>query len=215
MAMHETRQRIIEFLKEKGQATIDELATAVGLTAMAVRYHINVLQADNLVLTSAIRRQAGPGRPQQVYKLTEAADDFFPEDYHGLTNYLLDELSLRLDREDIEEIFNNIANRLTSEAPPAKENQPFEERLNEVIDFLTEKGFAVCWEVADDNYLIHAHSCPYRQVVKYHPEVCLLDEAVISTMLNTTPTRIACLIAGSDHCTYQVSKPVELITDPA
>ncbi len=41
-------------------------------------------------VVSTLRRQHRPGRPQQVYKLTDAADEFFPEDYHGLTNYLLE-----------------------------------------------------------------------------------------------------------------------------
>lgn len=213
--MHETRQRIIEFLKEKGQATVDELAAIVDLTPMAVRYHLNVLQADNLIAVSTIRRQRGPGRPQQVYQLTDAADEFFPEDYHGLTNYLLDELSVRLGPESIHEIFFSLANRLAREAPPRKENQTFEERLNEVIEFLTDKGFAVCWEPDGDDYLIHAHSCPYRQVVKDHPEICQLDKQVIVSMLNTTPTRIACLTSGDSHCTYRVSKLIELMIDLA
>ncbi|MEW5960399.1 MAG: helix-turn-helix domain-containing protein, partial [Chloroflexota bacterium] len=49
--MHETRQRIIEYLKEKQQATVEELAAAITLTPMAVRYHLNVLQANNLIDT--------------------------------------------------------------------------------------------------------------------------------------------------------------------
>ena len=107
--MHETRQRIIEFLKEKRQATVEELAAAIDLTPMAVRYHLNVLQADNLISTFAVRRQSGPGRPQQIYKLTEAADELFPEDYRSLTDYLLDEVSQRLGKDGVGEMFNNIA----------------------------------------------------------------------------------------------------------
>jgi predicted ArsR family transcriptional regulator len=211
--MHETRQHIIEFLKEKGQATVDELAHVVDLTSMAVRYHLKVLQADNLIVASAIRRQDGPGRPQQVYKLTDAADEFFPEDYHGLTTCLLDELSLRLGPEGVDDVFLSLANRLASEAPPPRADQTFEERLAEVITFLSTKGFTVCWEAAGDDYLIHAYSCPYRQVVKGYQAVCQLDKHVIGSMLNTFPTRIACLTTGDDHCTYRVSRSIDLIVD--
>jgi predicted ArsR family transcriptional regulator len=212
--MHETRQRIIEFLKEKSQATVEELAAAIGLTPMAVRYHLNVLQADNLVTTFAVRRQSGPGRPQQVYKLTEAADELFPEDYRSLTDYLLDEVSQKLGKDGLGEIFNNIANRLAGEAPPPRGNQTFEERLDEVVAFLGEKGFAVCWETDDGSYAIHAHSCPYRRVAKDHSEICLLDKHVISSMLKSTPSRTACLTSGDDHCTYRVTEPIELTMDP-
>ena len=212
--MHETRQRIIEFLKEKNQATVEEMAAAINLTPMAVRYHLNVLQADNLIAAFAVRRQTGPGRPQQVYRLTDAADELFPEDYRSLTDYLLDEVSQKLGKDGLGELFSSIANRLAAEAPPARPNQSFEERLNEVVDFLGEKGFAVCWEMADNGYVIHAHSCPYRRVAKEYGEICLLDKHVIGTMLNTTPSRIACLTSGDDHCTYRVIEPIELMMDP-
>lgn len=214
VTMHETRQRIIELLKEKRQATVDELATAIGLTPMAVRYHLNVLQADNLISAAAVRRQSGPGRPQQVYKLTEAANDLFPEDYHSLTGYLLDELSTRLGRDGLDNLFNTIADRLAAEAPPPRPGQSFEARLDEVVNFLGGKGFAVCWEREQNQYLIHAHSCPYRRLAKDHSQVCLLDMRVIGTMLNTTPVRVACLTGGDEQCTYRLTRPIKLVMNP-
>jgi predicted ArsR family transcriptional regulator len=213
--LHHTRQQIIEYIKEKGQTTVDDLATVVNLTPMAVRYHLNVLQRDNLISSPAVRRAAGRGRPQQVYALTEAADNLFPVDYCGLADHLLNELTLRLDKEGIDDLFSSIANRLGHEAPVATENQRPEERLGEVMAFLTKKGFVVDWEDQEDYYMIHAYSCPYRQIAKEHKQVCLLDKQIISMMLNSTPTRIACLTSGDSHCTYQIAKPIELIVNPA
>ena len=146
--------------------------------------------------------------------MTEAADELFPEDYRGLTDYLLDEVSQKLGKDGLGELLNNIAGRLAGEAPPLHKNQSFEERLDEVVTFLGEKGFAVCWEANDNGYMIHTHSCPYRRVAKDHSEICLLDKHVIGTMLNTTPSRIACLTSGDDRCTYQVRAPIELVMDP-
>jgi len=214
MALHDTRQRIIEYLKEKGQATVEELAEFVQLTPMAVRYHLNVLQRDNLIAASTVRQSAGRGRPQQVYALTQAADDLFPVDYYSLTDYLLAELSRRLGDDGIDELFASIAARLAREAPALREGQTVEARLDEIKLFLENKGFVIDWEDSDDSYRIHAYSCPYRQVAQEHEQVCLLDERVIGTMLNTTPRRIACLNKGDGHCTYEVSKSIELIMNP-
>jgi predicted ArsR family transcriptional regulator len=213
MTLHETRQRIIDHLKEKGEATVDELAEKVGLTPMAVRYHLNVLQGDNLIATPAVQRPEGRGRPRQVYRLTEAADDLFPVDYCGLTDYLLDELRVRLGCEGVHDLLNSIALRLAKEAPLAKQNQTIEERLDEVIVFLETKGFVVDWEAQENSYMIHAYSCPYRQLARQHEQICLLDKQIIGTMLNTTPDRVACLATGDHHCTYQLSKSIELITE--
>ncbi len=214
--MHETRQKIIEFLKEKQYATVDELAAIVNLTPMAVRYHLNVLQSENLIHASDVRRPAtGRGRPQQVYQLTAAADALFPVDYLSLTDYLLDELNTKLGDAGIGELFDRIASRLAQEAPPAKRNQSIEQRLNEVINFLSAKGFVVDWEAINNEYLIHTYSCPYRQLAKTHEHVCLLDRQVIEAMLNTKPVRVACLSDGDSHCTYQISTPITLVTTSA
>jgi predicted ArsR family transcriptional regulator len=211
--LHETRQKIIAYLKEKDMATVDELADVVGLTPMAVRYHLNVLQSENLIFASDLRRpSAGRGRPQQVYQLTEAADELFPVDYYSLTGYLLDELNVRMGGEGVAELFYHIADRLAQEAPPIKPNQPVEERLAELVAFLGNKGFVADWEKSDNgDYLIHAYSCPYRQVAKDYEQVCQLDERVIGVMLSVDPVRTACLADGDNHCTYRVSTPIELV----
>ena len=214
MTLHDTRQNIIEYLKEKDQATVDELADFVNLTPMAVRYHLNVLQRDNLITPSTVRQSVGRGRPQQMYALTNAADELFPVNYYGLTDYILDELQFRLGQEGIEELFSSIADRLAREAPPVKENQSVEDRLNQVKGFLEEKGFVVDWEPSEGAYMLHAYSCPYRQIAKKQANVCLLDKHIISSMLNTDPTRVACLANGDSHCVYQISKPIELVLDP-
>lgn len=209
--MHETRQKIIEHLNEKDKATVDELANVVGLTPMAVRYHLNVLQSENLIDASDVRRPAGRGRPQQIYRLTEAADALFPVDYYSLTDYLLDELSARMGPEGITDIFNSIAKRLMYEAPTLREDQPIAQRLDQVVAFLSAKGFVVDWESQDNQYMIHAYSCPYRQLAKEHRQVCLLDKQIISAMLNTDPTRVACLTSGDSHCTYRIPESIELV----
>ena len=214
MILHDKRQQIIEYLKENEQATVDELAAFVNLTPMAVRYHLNVLQKDNLIAASTVRQLAGRGRPQQMYALTNAADELFPEDYYSLTGYLLDELQLQLGETGIEAIFNSIANRLAQEAPPLKANQTVEERLSQLKIFLEGKGFVVDWESARNTYRLHAYSCPYRQVAKEHGYVCLLDQRIIGSMLNTNPIRVACLTSGDSHCIYEISKPIELILEP-
>ena len=210
--LHETRQKIIEHLKEKDRSTVEELAEVVDLTPMAVRYHLNVLQSENLIFASELRRPtAGRGRPQQVYQLTEKADELFPVDYYSLTGYLLEELTLRLGKDGISELFDRIAERLSEEAPLPKPGQSIEARLDEVTAFLSNKGFVVDWEYEDGKYLIHAYSCPYRQLAKDHAQVCLLDKHVITTMMNASPSRVACLSNGDSHCTYQLSEPIDLI----
>ena len=77
--MHPVRQKILNYLKRYGQATVTELADYLEMAPVSVRHHLDLLIGDNLVETSRVQRQAGAGRPKRLYALTEQADAFFPK----------------------------------------------------------------------------------------------------------------------------------------
>ena len=82
--MQETRQHILEILREIGQATVDDVVRALcerrgEITAVTVRHHLTRLQEDGLITAPELRHRNTPGRPQHVYKLTEKAQQHFPQ----------------------------------------------------------------------------------------------------------------------------------------
>jgi predicted ArsR family transcriptional regulator len=77
--MTDTRQEILQYLREKGTADINELAEALKLSPVTIHYHINVLQRDGLLETEAVRQ--GVGRPRNVFTLRDTAFEKFPQSY--------------------------------------------------------------------------------------------------------------------------------------
>jgi predicted ArsR family transcriptional regulator len=208
--MQATRQLIVELLKERGQATVEELAEAVGLTQMAVRHHLNVLQGENLVATSSVRRRRQPGRPQQLYGLTELADELFPEGYYHLAGHLLDEIKSTLGTDGLDSLMSRVADRVAAEAPPSRPGCSPEERLNQLTQFLRDLGFTARWRREGNDYVIRLATCPYRQVAREHSQVCRLDMQIIKDMLNVDPIQVACIASGDEHCVYHISQPIVL-----
>ncbi|MFQ5577286.1 MAG: helix-turn-helix transcriptional regulator [Anaerolineae bacterium] len=204
--MQVTRQRIIDLLRKQGYATVEELAQTVGLTQMAVRHHINVLQAENLIEVARTRRQPKPGRPIQVYGLTEKARKLYPQEYIQLTDLLVAAVIDRFGQSGANDVFNSMANSLVEDAPPPLKNQTFEDRLSQVVTFLQDKGFVVEWGTQDGRYIISHLDCPYRKFAQQHREVCLLDKKVIGDMLHVTPKRVSCIACNDDTCTYILSQ---------
>ena len=47
--MQSTRERILNILKERGQATVDDLSQELGLTAVTVRHHLDILRGEGLI----------------------------------------------------------------------------------------------------------------------------------------------------------------------
>jgi predicted ArsR family transcriptional regulator len=83
-----------------------------------------------------------------------------------------------------------------------------EERLDFVQEMLAQEGFTVEWEKKGSEYQIHEISCPYYQIGMAHPEVCTVDQTLISKMLALPVNKVQCILEGGSHCTYVV-QPVE------
>ncbi|RLC67959.1 MAG: ArsR family transcriptional regulator, partial [Chloroflexi bacterium] len=102
--MQATRERILNILKERGQATVDDLSQELGLTTVTVRHHLDILQEEGLVAPPVARSRQSPGRPQYVYTLTREAGAFFPKRYAHLANQLLSEMRARFSPPEVEQM---------------------------------------------------------------------------------------------------------------
>jgi predicted ArsR family transcriptional regulator len=205
--MQSTRQEILSILREEKQATVEDLAQRLELTPMTIRHHLNVLQAQNLVVASKVRRSKKVGRPRLVYTLTEAADDLFPQGYGDLARHLVTEVKESVGTQETEALFRRVAERVAEEAPAPAEGQSFEDRLEQVADFLEEQGFLSRWEKTDEGYVLTNVNCPYRQVSQQHEEVCILDTELIKNLVGVEPQRVSSMKAGDAACRFLLVPP--------
>jgi predicted ArsR family transcriptional regulator len=200
--MQSTRQEILEILKEERQATVEDLAERLELTPMTIRHHLNVLQAQNLVVASKVRRSKKVGRPRLVYTLTDAADELFPQGYGILARHLVSEVKESMGESQAEAILRRVAERVASEAPPPVPGQGFEGRLQQAVDFLGDYGFISRWDKTDDGYVITNINCPYRHVSREHNEVCIMDTEILSQLLGVVPQRLSSMRNGEPTCSF-------------
>ncbi len=202
-----TREKVLRTLLTRQHCTINELAEAVGINPISVRHHISKLEASGLVASKEERH--GVGRPRLVYFLTEKGMEQFPSRYLQLTIRLLNQLKETLPDLLVGELFSQMANDLAAEyaADLEVDDLPIEERLDIVRDLLNAEGFTVEWERKNDGYHIREVGCPYLHVGQTHPEVCAVDETLISNVLDVPIEKIKCVLNGDTHCTYVVSAP--------
>lgn len=206
--MQVTRERILNILKVRGQATVNELSEALDLTTVTIRHHLDTLRREGLVAAPSVRHRKAPGRPQHVYSLTEEAVSFFPKRYDHLTNLLLDEISVRLSQEDIRQVMEQIGKRLAGQVQFPVEAS-FQERLSIVVDFLNDYGYMASWEPAKDgSYLVSIANCPYEEVSRQHEEVCIVDQTLMTHLFDSAVEhRETATESESEHCRYVVQDP--------
>ncbi len=206
-----TRQRIIEYLKEHGAATVDELSRALDdLTAVTVRHHLDVLRSDDLVAPPEVRHRNSPGRPKYVYRLTDKAEALFPKNITSFTNTFLDEIKSLLPPEQVNVIFEGVAARMASGLEPGPAGESFQERLERVVEHLSQHGYDANWENhPDGGYVLHTSNCPYNGVVGEHDELCMVDALYLSRMLGVVPRRLTHMLDGDSTCSYLLAAPRE------
>jgi predicted ArsR family transcriptional regulator len=202
--MQTTRKRILEILKERGQATVDELSAVLGLTSVTVRHHLEVLRSDGLIEPPVVRHRSSPGRPQYVYSLTNRASDYFPRNFDGLSNRLLDSMRTNLDERQINVIFEGVTHGFAAEAPRPVPGEGIEEALERVTAFLDANGYVARWEQVAEGYVIHTSNCPYEGSAAGYPELCAMDLALVASLLGRQPERLGRLVEGCGSCAYLV-----------
>jgi len=202
-----TKERVLQILLARERCTINELAEAVNIGPISVRHHINRLEADGLVTSDEERH--GVGRPRRMYFLTEKGREHFPTRYIRLILRLLEQLKEAVPPAVIDRLFQQMAVEMASSYRGEVEGLSVEERLELVKTLLNSEGFRVEVEQHDNQYLIRESNCPYYHVGQTHPEVCSVDQTLISTILDVPAQKIQCMLHGDAHCTYII--PSELI----
>jgi predicted ArsR family transcriptional regulator len=202
--MRSTRDRILKTLLTHPNATISDLADAVDINMISVRHHLTNLLAAGLIVANELRH--GVGRPRLVYSLSESGQENFPTRYMNLSNLLLGQLKKTLSNEEVIEVFTKIAQTIANDQIEKTRNLSFEEKLDFLKNILAGEGFMVEWEKTDGGYLIHEISCPFYHVGQMHPEVCALDQNLISSMLSIPTEKVLCVLNGDQHCAYLIRK---------
>lgn len=205
-----TRERVLHTLLSKQRCTINELAAAVSINPISVRHHISKLEADGLVTSEEQRH--GVGRPRRVYYLTEKGLEKFPSRYLQLTIRLIEQLKETMPGAMVDRLFAQMAEDVASEYESQVNGLSMEDRLDLVTNLLGSEGFTVEWEQMENEYHIREISCPYYHIGQSHPEVCSVDQTLISTMLSVPAEKVKCVLNGDTHCTYVVPKSIEVET---
>lgn len=209
--MQRTRREILNILKRQGRATLEELATAVGLVPVTVRAHLNVLERDDLVTYEEVRGRVG--RPYYVYSLTEEADSLFPKNYNVVANRVIDSVTELLGPETVKSLSEKIAENWASEKQSRLVGKELPERVAEVAKIRNEEGAWAEVESNGDGFSIVQYNCPCPQAASRHPEVvCAAELSYMWRLLSADVTRLEWSRDGARVCRYHVpaaTTPVE------
>lgn len=200
-----TRQDILEILKRRGSQTVEDLASAVGITPMGVRQHLAILEKDGLVSASSVRR--GMGRPSYLYSLTERALELFPRNYQGFARSLLADIAAHEGPSMVTELFARRAGRLEQSYQERLRGLGLREKVAELARLLETNGNMADWqELNPDTFVLHEHNCGILGVAREFPEACRQELALFERVLQADVERLDAQSEGAHQCQYLIRR---------
>jgi DeoR family suf operon transcriptional repressor len=198
-----TRQRILWHIKMHGEAQAEGIAEHIGISLSGARQHLTALEAEGLLAHTEVRD--GPGRPRYLYRLTPAAESFFPRTYEAFTNEILDELAEE-DPELLSRLIERRAKKRLDVLKARVAGLPLAQKVRAIAQIMDADGFlADVEDQADGSYLIVERNCSMLSVARKHGKVCSTELELIQTLLpEASVSRVAYMISGQHSCAYQI-----------
>jgi predicted ArsR family transcriptional regulator len=202
-----TRDRVARTLLESGPLTATALAARLGITAAAVRRHLDGLLADGLI-QGREARQVGPrgrGRPAREFAVTSRGRDVFEQAYDDLAVAALRFLAATGGPEALSEFARSRFADLEQRLAPLVARTPPGERVALVADALTADGYAAsAARLASGGEQICQHHCPVSHVAEQFPQLCEAETDMLARLLGTHVARLATIAHGDGVCTTYV-----------
>ncbi|WP_420817769.1 helix-turn-helix transcriptional regulator [Paenibacillus ginsengarvi] len=195
-----TRRTIVKMLKTSGPLGVSEMAKRLSITEMAVRRHLNTLERDGYIDSHIVRQSMG--RPMHVYRLTEAAEDLFPKNYHTLALDLLGELG---DEETVGKLFGKRKEKLVQKYEPGMEGKSLEEKVEKLADIQNANGYMVDWDRTENGFVLQEFNCPISQVANRYGDACECEQQLFEELLGADVERTECLAKGDGKCVYRIT----------
>lgn len=206
-AKQKVKDQILHLLKMQGAQTATAIAEQVQVSPMAIRQHLQSLQADRWVTYQEERRPLG--RPVKLWELTVQAGDRFPNSHADLMVDLL---------KSVESVFGDVGlNQLVAErsqrqvqtyqAKVAK-TSTWQQRVWAIAQLRMQEGYmAEVIELPEGDLLLVENHCPIYAAAQTCQKLCGAELEVFRAVLGTAVTveRVEHILAGDRRCAYRIS----------
>ncbi|CAB4571890.1 unannotated protein [freshwater metagenome] len=208
------RDRLARELLKSGPITASDLADCLGISAVAVRKHLDDMETKSLVESHEIApfgpaKPKGRGRPARVYSLTSQGRDFFENQYQALAQDAVSFMASTYGNKVVKEFAMSRANEMLKKyGSKINQKQSVQEKVEVLSNSLSKDGFAATTEKGSgptNTIQLCQHNCPIAHVAEKHPEFCDAELEAFNELLGVNVTRISTIANGGNICTSLVS----------
>jgi predicted ArsR family transcriptional regulator len=202
-----TRRRIVKLLKTEGPMDSARLAARLGVTAMAVRQHLYVLEREKLVDVEIRPRPLG--RPAKYWRLTADANRLFPEAYAELSVSLIKSVGEAFGPSGMPRLLDARLARQTAEYRARVDRAaPLKKRLHQLAKVRSDEGYMAEVHLAGSNaFLFVENHCPICAAATACQGFCAIELDLFRSVLgpDVRVEREEHIIGGDRRCAYRIT----------
>lgn len=200
-------ERILFHLKMHGEKTAAELGQALGTSGEAARQQLVRLGEEGLVESWSQSR--GVGRPSQFWRLTERAQERFPDTHAALTVELVGIIGDTFGPEALSRVIDAREERTRTRYRAAMSGaHSLGERVARLAELRSEEGYMAEWEAdVSGGFTLHENHCPICAAATACQNFCRAELAVFRDILgpDVHVERTSHIVTGARRCTYKIS----------
>ncbi|HVS32670.1 MAG TPA: winged helix-turn-helix transcriptional regulator [Thermoanaerobaculia bacterium] len=210
----DSRRAILVALKQRGSATISQLAALLGLTGEAVRQQLVQMHRDGWIESGADRsaERGRTGRPAARYLLSQAGDHLFPKQYDALSIAVLDAVTEKLGAEAATKVLERLVDGKVAALEPAMRGLSLTERVATLKSWYLDDDPFMSTEEAGDGYRLVERNCPFLNTAMGRPMLCSISVNALTRLLGVRVEREERFQNGDGRCVFriQAGEPVDV-----
>jgi predicted ArsR family transcriptional regulator len=203
-----TRGRLLALLRE-GKWTVDDLATRLGLTDNAVRFHLATLESAGTVTKAGVLRRQGAGKPADLYTLTPDAEESFSRAYAPVLAACVAELRETMSIPQLTAFLRRVGKRLAGGLRNPRGSLP--NRVAGAAELLNALGGVTSVEKSGNTFHIIGRACPLSRAVEADYCVCAAVTALVAEVVDADVTE-RCDRSGRPRCHFEISSRKEPVS---
>lgn len=199
--------RILMFLKMRGEATALLISEELSITKEGARKHLLNLAEGGLI--EPIIKSEGVGRPSIYYILTEKGLAQFPDTHAEVTVQLLKSVKNLLGENALDLLISDREKNTHERYEKAiSKTKSLEQRLDVLAEARSKEGYMAEWKKEGKEYFLIENHCPICAAATECQGFCRAELSNFQSLIGKdyTVERIDHIISGGQRCVYKISQ---------